>query len=88
MISRTKQKTPSTSGKKEKENDGYVSIYECGKLLFTSTFERACAAQETTISQRREIFESFNSDRKELRTVTQDLRNYIDTVKKERTVYP
>ena len=45
------EKTKITSENKEKSWDGYVHIYECGKLFCTSTFERACAAQETTINK-------------------------------------
>ena len=45
-----KEKNYSTSEKKEKSRDGYVCIYECGKNLLHSTYERACASQETTIS--------------------------------------
>ena len=47
---RGKEKTLGTSEKKEKEWDGYVRIYERGKQFCTSTFECACAAQETNIS--------------------------------------
>ena len=34
------------------------------------------------------MLESFNSERKELRTVNQDSQNYIDSVKNERAEYP
>ena len=55
--------------------------------LCTSTSERACAAQETNISQIREILESFNYDEKKLRTENQYLKTYIDIVKKYCVAY-
>ena len=45
------EKTSSTYENKEQARYGYVRIYECGLKKFTSTFECACAAQETAISQ-------------------------------------
>ena len=63
-------------------------IYECGKKFCTSTFERACAAEEMTIRQIKEILESSNSDTKELHSTNQYLRTYIDSVKKEIEAYP
>ena len=56
-----------TSGiyeKKEKARDGYVCIYEWSKLLWTSTFEIVCTAQETTTRQIKEMLESFYYKRK------------------------
>ena len=41
----------STSEKKEKSRDSYVRMYEYRKHLLHSTYEYACAAQETTISK-------------------------------------
>ena len=45
------EKTLSMSEKKEKARDCCVSMYGYGKNLLHSTYERACVANETTISQ-------------------------------------
>ena len=50
--------------KKEKAQDDYVCIYECGKKLCTSTFKLGCAEQEINISQINKMLESFNSKTK------------------------
>ena len=50
------------SEKKEKACDGYVHIYEYGKHLLHSTYERVCAEQETTISEIIIMLDSFKSD--------------------------
>ena len=42
------------SEKKEKACDGYVWMYECGKNLLRSMYERACKIHRTTISQTKE----------------------------------
>ena len=55
-----KEKTLSMSEKKEKSRDGYVCIYEYGKHLLHSIYERTCAAHDTAISQMKEIVEIFN----------------------------
>ena len=47
-----------------------------------------CASHETNTSQTKDMFESFNSERKELCTTNKDLRTYIDSVNKESTPYP
>ena len=47
--------TSGPSEKKEKSCDGYVCMYECGKHLFNSNYERTCVAQETTISKMKDI---------------------------------
>ena len=46
-----KEKTLRISENKSNAQYGYFIIYECIKLFCTSTFERLCAAQETTIIQ-------------------------------------
>ena len=60
--SKDKEKTLSTYERKEQACDGYVYMYECGKRLFNSTYELACAAQETTIHKMKEIVEIYNSE--------------------------
>ena len=45
-----KENTSSTSEKKEKSRDGYVCMYECGKQLLHSKYERACAEKAVSIS--------------------------------------
>ena len=46
-----KEKASSTYENKENKRDGYVCIYEYGKLFCTSTFKLTCTAQEKTIIQ-------------------------------------
>ena len=76
----------STSEKKEKVHDGYVRMYKCGKNLLHSTYERACAAYETTISQMKEIVEILNSEIKQVHSTNQGMQNYIDICHKESEV--
>ena len=76
------ENTSSKSKNKEKARDGYVSTYECGKIFFTSTFERACTAQETPIRNIKEMLVSLNNETKELCVTNQDLRTYIDSCHK------
>ena len=57
-----KEKILRMSEKKEKACDGYVHIYEYGKHLLHSTYERVCAEQETTISEIIIMLDSFKSD--------------------------
>ena len=64
-----KEKTLSTSEKRENTRDGYVHIYEYGKLFCTSTFERACAAQEMTISNMKEIADMYKYDMEEIHDI-------------------
>ena len=47
---KVKEKTPSTSKKKEKSSGGYVCMYRCGNNLLYSKYEHMCASQETTIT--------------------------------------
>ena len=49
----------SASEKKEKDHGGYDRISECGKQLSHSTYERACAAQDMTISKMKDIVEIY-----------------------------
>ena len=58
--------TLSTSEKKVNSCDGYVCMYECGKHLLNSMYERICATHETTISKIKEIMEIFNYDIKDI----------------------
>ena len=55
------EKTLSTSKKKENVRDGYVRIYECGKLFFIKTLKRACEAQKTTINKMWEVLGMWES---------------------------
>ena len=78
-----KEKTSSTSEKKEKERDGYVYMYECGKYLLHSSYDHAYAEDETTINQMKEIMEIFNSEIEEILSTNWDTRNYIDIFRKK-----
>ena len=51
-------------------------------------YEWECATQNTTISQIKEILESFNSDTNKLCATNRDMQTYIGSCKKERIVYP
>ena len=51
------EKTSGMSEKKEKLSDDYFCMYQYDKQFFHSTYEHACAAQDTTISNMREIVE-------------------------------
>ena len=53
------EKTSRTSEKKEKALDIYARMYECGKHFINSTYERVCAAQETTISMMKYIVKNI-----------------------------
>ena len=57
-----KEKTLKISEKKEKARSGYVHTYQCGKIFFTSNFERAWAEQETTISKIKYIVDMYKYD--------------------------
>ena len=63
---KVKENTLSTSEKRENTQDGYVHIYEYGKLFCTSTFERACAAQKMNISNMKEIADMYKYDMEEI----------------------
>ena len=56
-----KEKTLSTSGKKENSFGGYVCMCECSKHLSRSTYEHAFASQEMTISMTKEILDIYSS---------------------------
>ena len=45
--------------KKKKTYDDYVPMNECGIVLFHSTHERVCAAQEITISMMKDIVDMY-----------------------------
>ena len=47
----------STSEKRKKSHDGFVCMYECGKYFFYSMHERMCTAQDTNISNMKDIVE-------------------------------
>ena len=66
---KVKENTLSTSEKIENTRDSYVHIYEYGKLFCTSTFKRACAAQETTISNMKEIADMYKYDMEEIHDI-------------------
>ena len=83
-----KENTLSTSENNEKVCYGYVPIYECGKHLVHSTYERVCTSQENTTNKIKEIVESFNSYIKEIRSTNQDMKTYIDSVKNKHAEYP
>ena len=59
------KKTLSKSEKKEKECDGYICMYECGKHLLYSMYESAYASQEMNINQIKKMVKSFNYGIKE-----------------------
>ena len=69
--------------KKDKTRDGYVWIYECVKLFFPLTFERACASQETTINNMKEIVHMYKSDIEEIHATNQDMQGHIDIFHKQ-----
>ena len=54
-----------------------------GKQLLHSTYEHASTLHEMTISQTEEIVNTFNSEIKEIRSINQDMQNYIDIFHKE-----
>ena len=56
------EKTSSTSEKKEKSHDGYISMYECSKNFCHSTYKRAFTATDITISKMEEFIENYKSD--------------------------
>ena len=49
MIIRSRKILRAHLKKKSKALYGYVHMYECIKHLFCSTYERVCAAQDTTV---------------------------------------
>ena len=73
----------STIEKKEKVDDGYVHIYEYGKHFFHSTYECSGAAQDTTLSKMKYIFDIYNSEIEELRAINQYMQEHIDSCHKE-----
>ena len=50
-----KEKTSSTSKKKEKARDGYVRMYECRKQFLHSTYECACTEKAMYINIMEEL---------------------------------
>ena len=91
MILRVNKKTLSTSEKKEKERDGYVCIYKCGKHLFHSKYEHVWTEKKMNTSQMKEIVELLNYEIKEICSTNQDTRAYVDSCNKEserRAAYP
>ena len=68
------ENTSSTDKNKEKTQDGYVRIYECGKIFFISTFESVCAEQETTIRKMKEIMDMYKYYIEEIHAINLDIR--------------
>ena len=56
---RGRKNTLIMSGKEKKTYDDYVPMNECGIVLFHSTHERVCAAQEITISMMKDIVDMY-----------------------------
>ena len=77
-----------TPKEKEKARDGYALISECGNHLLQTTYEHVWSAQETTISQKKYMVESFNSKRNKTCSTNRDMQTYIDSVKMEHAAYP
>ena len=57
-----KEKTSSTSEKKEKSRDSYVCMYECDKQLLHSKYERACTEKSVCISKMEELMAHYKSE--------------------------
>ena len=58
----------------KKSRDGYICMYEYDKTLLYSTYERVCAAQETTISIMKEIFYLYSSEIKKICSKNRDMQ--------------
>ena len=83
MILRAKKRIIVRLKINKKARDGYVCMYECGKYLLHSSYERRCAAREMTISKMKYIVEIFDSEINKIRSTNQDMLNYIDSYRKE-----
>ena len=79
----SKEKTPIMSEKKENNVLVMFRIYECGKYVLYSNYERACVEKYRTISKMKEIVDIFYSEIKEIRPTSRDMQNYIDICHKE-----
>ena len=79
----SKEKTLSTSEKKENSHDGYVCMYECGKQLLYSMYERARTAQETNIRIMNNTVDIYNYEIKKICSTNRNMQTYIDICKKE-----
>ena len=53
-------------------------MYECDKPSFYLTHERACEAQDMTISKMKEIVDIYKSEAEEIRAINQDMQENID----------
>ena len=62
-----KEKTSSTSEKKEKSRDSYVRMYECDKQLLHSKYERACTEKSVSISTMEEFMAHYKSEFEDIR---------------------
>ena len=56
---------------------------EWGKYLFHSKYERACASQDTTISNMKEIVEIYKFEIEEICAINRDMRGHIDSCHNE-----
>ena len=66
-------------------------MYACGKHLFHSTYELACASQEINIINMKYIVGMYISEIEEIHTIDWDMREHIDICFKEsekRAAYP
>ena len=59
--------TSRTSENKEKAHDGYVHMYECGKPLSHSIYERECTETYIYISNIEEIVAKYKFDYQEIK---------------------
>ena len=66
------ENTLSIYERKEKARDGYVYIYELGKLLRTSKYKRTCTSQEKTISKMKEIVDMYKYEIEEIHSINRD----------------
>ena len=58
-------------------------MYECGEHFFHSTYECACAAQDTTTSKMKEIVEIYKTEIEKIHSINRGMQENIDICHKE-----
>ena len=58
-------------------------MYECGEHFFHSTYECACAAQDTTTSKMKEIVEIYKTEIETIHSINRGMQEHIDICHKE-----
>ena len=75
-----KENTPSKSNKEYEEatnvHNGILKIYECGKIIFQSTYECACTASDQTFEYIRERISQCTSLPELFRFIHKHIRNF------------